>query len=560
MPGLDVRSSTQQANGKMYAQKASSEGSYTTPEGVTVLGAYKPEFESILTEDALSFVASLARKYSSRVTELLARRKSIQAAFDAGAKPNFFAETQHVRDGDWRVGPLPADFLDRRVEITGPTDRKMVINALNSGASVYMPDFEDSNCPTWDNMVRGQVNLRDAVRRTITHTDPRSGKHYALKEEVAVLTVRPRGWHLWEHHVMVDGAPVPGALFDFGLYFFHNAHRLLENGSGPYFYLPKMEHYLECRLWNEVFVTAQAALGIPRGTIKATCLIETLPAAFQMDEFLYELREHSAGLNCGRWDYMFSFIKTMRNDPSRVMPNRSMLTMEMPFMRAYTLLVIKTCHRRGAFAIGGMSAAIPIKDDPARNAAVMDKVRADKLREVCDGHDGSWVAHPGLIPIAREVFDAHMPGPNQIHRQREDVEVTAAELLAVPEGPRTRAEMRQNVAVTIGYLAAWLGGNGCVPLHNLMEDAATAEISRAQVWQWLRWGATLENGAPLTAADVREAVDEEFAALEARLGRHAVAAGEYLDAAFLTKMMTCGRELHDFLTLPAQDILLAMGN
>ena len=498
--------------------------------------------------------------FSCSVTELLERRKATQAQFDAGAKPNFLAETQSVREGDWKVGPLPADFQDRRVEITGPTDRKMVINALNSGASVYMPDFEDSNCPTWNNMVRGQINLRDAIRRTITYDDPRTGKHYALKERVAVMTVRPRGWHLWEHHVLVDGRPVPGAVFDFALFFHHNARALLDLGSGPYFYLPKMEHYLECRLWNDIFVDAQASLGVPRGTIKATCLIETLPAAFQMDEFLYELREHSAGLNCGRWDYMFSFIKTTRNDPTRVLPNRSLLTMEMPFMRAYTLLVIKTCHRRGAFAIGGMSAMIPVKDDEEKNRAVMDKLRHDKLREVRDGHDGSWVAHPGLIPVARAVFDEHMPAPNQIARQREDVAVTQEDLLAVPDGPRTRAEARQNINVCIGYLAAWLGGNGCVPLHNLMEDAATAEISRAQVWQWVRWAVPLDDGKPLTAADVRLMVDEEFAAIEAKLGKEATAAGEYLDAAFLTKQMTCGKELHDFLTLPAQDILLSMGN
>ena len=469
-------------------------------------------------------------------------------------------ETRSIREGDWKVGPLPNDLQDRRVEITGPTDRKMVINALNSGANVYMTDFEDSNCPTWDNMLQGQINLRDAATGTMTYTDPVSGKNYALGPKPAVLFVRPRGWHLWEQHMLVDGHAVPGPVFDFCLHFFHCAKALLARGSGPYYYLPKMESHLECRLWNEIFVDAQEALGIPRGTIKATCLIETLPAAFEMDEFLYELREHSAGLNCGRWDYMFSALKTLRADPSRIFPDRSYLTMEMPFMRAYTQLVIKTCHRRGVHAIGGMSASIPIKNDEKANQAVMDKVKSDKLREVRDGHDGSWVAHPGLIKIAKEVFDENMKTPNQIDRLREDVSVTAADLLAVPDGPRTRAALQNNISVTIRYIAAWLGGVGCVPLYNLMEDAATAEIPRAQICQWVRYGATLDDGAATCTAElVRQAIDEELETLRKELGPERYAAGEYVDAGFVTKLLCLSKDLNDFLTLPAQDILIAMG-
>jgi malate synthase len=528
---------------------------------VAILADVSPEYAAILTPDALSFLAMLAREYTPRVSELLEARRERQARFDAGERPDFLAETASVRSGDWRVAPLPADLLDRRVEITGPTDRKMVINALNSGATHFMTDFEDSNCPTWDNMVGGQINLRDAVTRTISYEDPRTGKKYALKDKIATLLVRPRGWHLWEQHVCIDGAAVPGAIFDFALYFFHNAKELMERGSGPYFYLPKMESHLECRLWNDIFCDAQDALGIPRGTIKATCLIETLPAAFEMDEFLYELREHSAGLNCGRWDYMFSLLKTLRADPSRIFPDRSYLTMEMPFMKAYTDLVIKTCHRRAVHAMGGMSAFIPVKGDPAANDAVMTKVRADKLREVTAGHDGTWVAHPGLIPIAMEIFNKNMPADNQIESHpRTEVSVTAADILAVPDGPRTSATLRTNVSVCIGYVAAWLGGTGCVPLHGLMEDAATAEISRAQIWQWVRYGATLDDGKVVCNSElVRAVVDEELQALRSALGADAFAAGEYLDAGFLTKLMCLGQDLHDFLTLPAQDILIAMG-
>ncbi|KDD76334.1 malate synthase, partial [Helicosporidium sp. ATCC 50920] len=377
--------------------------------------AHQADYDRILTRDALNFVADLARSFTPRVEALLQARRDRQERYDAGALPGFLPETASVRHSAWRVAPAPADIRDRRVEITGPTDRKMVINALNSGANVYMADFEDSNCPTWDNMVRGQANLMDAVRREISYEHPDTGRRYALGDSPAVLMVRPRGWHLWERHALVDGRFVPGALFDFGLFFFHNAEELVARGSGPYFYLPKMESYLEARLWNDVFVAAQQKLGVPRGTARATCLIETLPAVFQMDEILYELREHSAGLNCGRWDYVFSVIKTLRAHPTRIFPDRSSISMLMPFLRAYTLRVVDTCHRRGAFAMGGMSAAIPIKNDPAANARVEERIAGDKLREVADGHDGTWVAHPGLIALARKVFDAHMPDrPNNI--------------------------------------------------------------------------------------------------------------------------------------------------
>jgi malate synthase len=523
--------------------------------GMTILAPLRPEYSNILTPQALGFVAELARTYTSRVNQLLQRRREMQSRYDAGEHPHFLEETRWMREENWKVAPLPDDLQDRRVEITGPTDRKMVINALNSGANVYMPDFEDSNCPTWDNLVSGQQNLYEAVRGTITLNS--GGKTYRLGNKRAVMIVRPRGWHLWEKHVLVDGNPVPGALFDFGLHFFHNARYLIDHGSGPYYYLPKMQSHLECRLWNDVFLTAQRYLGIPRGTIKATCLIETLPAAFEMDEFLYELREHSAGLNCGRWDYMFSALKTLRADPSRIFPDRSYLTMEMPFMRAYTQLVIKTCHRRGVHAIGGMSAFIPIKNDERANQAVMDKVKSDKLREVRDGHDGTWVAHPGLIKIARDIFDEHMKTPNQIDRLREDVSVTAADLLAVPDGPRTKAALRNNINVAIQYLEAWLGGNGCVPLHNLMEDAATAEISRTQVWQWVRYGATLDDGQPLTRDAVAIAIQDELDEIRRSVGSAKFSTAHYLEAAALFKQMISSRDLPDFLTLPAYEALIA---
>ena len=521
---------------------------------MSLTGPGRPEYSRVLTPAALAFVADLARTFRPRVEQLLARRRERQAEFDAGARPDFLSATADVRAGDWKVAPLPEDLLDRRTEITGPTDRKMVINALNSGASVFMADFEDANSPTWDNMVDGQLNLGDAVRRTITLTAPETGKKYALNAKTAVLFVRPRGWHLVERHMLVDGAPVPGGLFDFGLFFFHNAREAMARGTGPYFYLPKMESHLEARLWNHVFVRAQDKLGVPQGTIKATCLIETLPAAFEMDEFLHELREHSAGLNCGRWDYIFSFIKKRAFDPAAVLPDRSQVTMDKGFLAAYVKLLIKTCHRRGVHAMGGMAAQIPIKGDPAANDAAFEKVRADKLREVKAGHDGTWVAHPGLVAVARDIFDAHMPGPNQLGVLREDVHVGQADLLLVPEGTRTDAGLRHNVRVGVQYIEAWLRGNGCVPLYNLMEDAATAEISRAQVWQWLHHKATVD-GTPFDKDRFARVVEEEMQRIRGEVGDARFNGGRFPEARDLFVRLSTAATFEDFLTLPAYDLL-----
>jgi malate synthase len=519
-----------------------------------IRGPLGPGFERILTADALAFVADLARTFGPRVAELLARRRERQARFDAGELPDFLAATADLRARDWRIAPQPRDLLDRRVEITGPTDRKMVINALNSGANVFMADFEDSNSPTWHNLVDGQVNLFDAVRRTIAFEAADTGKKYRLGDRVAVLFVRPRGWHLVERHFVVDGAPVPGALFDFGLFLFHNAREQVARGTGPYFYLPKMESHLEARLWNDVFVRAQDALGIARGTIKATCLVETLPAAFEMDEILWELREHSAGLNCGRWDYIFSFIKKRANSPDAVLPDRSQVTMASGFLAAYVSLLIQTCHRRGAHAMGGMAAQIPIKDDPAANEAALEKVRADKLREVRAGHDGTWVAHPGLVPIAREVFDAHMRGADQLDVARRDLTVTRDDLLRVPAGTRTEEGLRHNVRVGVQYIEAWLRGNGCVPLYHLMEDAATAEISRAQVWQWLHHAATV-GGAPLDEDRFARVVAEEMARIRGEVGDPRFTAGRFPEARDLFVRLSTSDRFEEFLTLAAYDLL-----
>ncbi len=531
--------------------------SIDTPAGrLEVLGPVRPGYEAILTRESLAFVADLAGAFRDRADELLARREERKARWDAGERPGFLEETRGLREADWTVAPLPQDLLDRRVEITGPTSRKMVINALGSGASAFMADFEDANAPTWDNLVEGQQNLFDAVRRTITFDDPETGKHYELPERPAVLLVRPRGWHLPERHVLLDGRPIPGALFDFGLYLFHNAAELRRRGSGPYFYLPKLESHLEARLWNDVFLRAEGALDLPEGTIKATVLIETLPAAFEMDEILFELRDHSAGLNCGRWDYIFSFIKTFREDGGRILPDRGQVTMEQPFMRAYTQLVIRTCHRRGVHAMGGMAAQIPIKGDPAANEEALARVRADKLREVRDGHDGTWVAHPGLVPVARAVFDEHMKGPSQIERKRDDHRATVEDLIRLPEGTRTEAGLRANVAVGLRYLAAWLGGNGCVPLYDLMEDAATAEISRTQLWQWVRHGAHLEDGRVVTASLFRETLAAELGAVRAEAGDEAFGRGRYEEAAALFAELVTADRCADFLTLPAYERLI----
>jgi malate synthase len=521
------------------------------PVGMELAGAIDPGFARVLTPEALAFAASLLRRFTPRRDELLAARAARQKAFDAGRMPDFLPETKAIRDAAWTVADQPSDILDRRVEITGPTDRKMVINALNSGASTFMADFEDANCPTWENMIDGQANLMDAVRRTITLEQ--GGKKYSLNEKTAVIFPRPRGWHLDEKHITLDGKPVCAGILDFALYFFHNARELLARGSGPYFYLPKLESHLEARLWNDVFTVAQRELGIPHGSIRATVLIETVVAAFEMDEILWELRDHSAGLNIGRWDYIFSCIKKFRSQPEFCLADRAQVTMTAPFMRAYALLLVKTCHRRNAPAMGGMAAQIPIKNDPAANDAAMEKVRADKLREVRDGCDGTWVAHPGLVPIAKAVFDEHMPTPNQYGKQLPDIRVTAAELLDFrPEAPITEAGLRNNVQVGIQYIGSWLGGNGCVPIFNLMEDAATAEISRSQVWQWIRSGkGVLDDGRKVTKDLFQAILAEELAKTPAIVGEEAFSAGKYAEGARLFGEITTSDDYVEFLTLPA---------
>jgi malate synthase len=527
----------------------------TFPGGVEIHGPITSEFEQILTAEAVAFFAKLHRAFDPRRQELLARRAVRQKEFDAGKLPDFLPETASVRSGEWRIAPQPKDMLDRRVEITGPTDRKMVINALNSGASTFMADFEDANCPTWSNIIDGQLNLRDAIRRSISFEQ--GGKQYRLNEKTAVVIPRPRGWHLSEKHVTIDGKIVSGSIFDFSLYFFHNAKELLKRGTGPYFYLPKMESHLEARLWNDIFVMAQNELGVPQGTIKGTVLIETVLAAFEMDEILWELKEHSAGLNIGRWDYIFSCIKKFRSNKDFCLADRGQVTMTAPFLRAYALTLVKTCHRRGAPAMGGMAAQIPIKNDPAANGAALEKVRQDKLREVTDGCDGTWVAHPGLVPIAKEVFDKHMPQPNQYDKQRSDVNFGAKDLLNFqPEKPITEAGIRNNISVGIQYLGAWLAGNGCVPVFNLMEDAATAEISRSQIWQWIRSPkGVLDDGRKVTKELFRQLLAEELPKVRTHLGDAAYAAGRYEDGAKLFEKITTDDIYVEFLTLPAYEMI-----
>jgi malate synthase len=530
--------------------------SIEVPAGLELRGPVSDTHAGILTRDALEFYATLHRTFNPRRLELLDQRKTRQAALDAGALPDFFPETQSVREGNWRVDPVPADFQDRRVEITGPVDRKMVINALNSGAKTYMADFEDSHGPTWEATLDGQVNLYDAIRRQIDFTAP-NGKEYKLNEKVATLIVRPRGWHLSEKHVLVDGERASGSLFDFALYFFHNAKYRVDHGSGVYLYLPKMEHYLEARLWNDVFVKAQELLGLPQGTVKGTVLIEHILAAFQMDEILYELRHHSGGLNCGRWDYIFSYIKKFAKKEEYLVPDRALVGMTTPFMRAYSLACIKTCHKRGAFAMGGMAAQIPIKNDPAANDKAMAKVHADKKREAEDGHDGTWVAHPALVEIALEEFDKVLGSkPNQIDKQRDDVQLSQAALLETPAGAITEHGIRENIKVGVQYLEAWLRGVGCVPLYNLMEDAATAEISRTQLWQWVHNPkAVLDDGRPVTLDLVRSIAKEEMDAIKAEVGEARFASGKYEAAARLFDEFTANDELAEFLTLAAYEQL-----
>lgn len=521
---------------------------------VDVLGELDQLRRSILTEEAAAFVGELVRRFRGAIEQRLVARRTRRERLGAGERLGFLPETAAIRAGAWRCAPLPPCLLDRRVEITGPVDRKMIINALNSGARVFMADFEDANSPTFANCIDGQVHLRDAVRRTITFEQ--GGKKYALSSEPAILFVRPRGFHLLERHLLVDGEPAPAMLVDFGLFFFHNARELVAQGRGPFFYLPKMENHLEARVWNDVFVFAQSALGLPLGTIKATCLIETLPAAFETDEILFELREHSAGLNCGRWDYIFSYIKTHAEDPSKVLPDRALVTMTQPFMRAYSRLVIRDCHRRGVHAMGGMAAQIPVKGDEARNEAAFAKVRADKMREVEDGHDGTWVAHPALVPIAMRVFDEAMPEPNQIASGKQaNIVVTADDLLTPPEGPKTEAALRHNLRVGVQYIEAWLRGVGAVPLYDLMEDAATAEISRAQIWQWMRHGVTLDTGKVVTAGLVQQLLDEEMRGLADELGAERMARGRFADARAILIEVATSTPLVEFLTLPAYDVL-----
>ena len=529
--------------------------SETQTGGLAIEAPVEERFAQVLNTEALAFLEELARRFAPKIRQALEQRAQRLARIASGERLDFLADTAKVRAADWRVGSLPSDLQRRIVEITGPTDRKMVINALNSGADVFMADFEDANSPTWTNLIEGQLNLRDAVRRKLTFEDPTSGKQYKLNEKTAVLVVRPRGLHLPERHVTMDGRAIPGCLLDFGLYFFHNAHELLARGTGPYFYLPKLESHREARIWNEVFCFAEEALRLGGGTIKATVLIETLPAAFEMDEILHELREHSAGLNCGRWDYIFSFIKTRQHDPAAVLPDRSQVTMEQPCMRAYTQLAVRTCHRRGVHSMGGMAAQIPIKNDEAKNAAALAKVRADKLREVRDGHDGTWVAHPGLVAVAREVFEANMKGPNQLDRMRKDVQVTARDLLQVPQGTRTEEGLRLNVRVGIQYIEAWLRGNGCVPLYSLMEDAATAEISRAQVWQWLHHGVALEDGRRVTPELIQAVIDDEMRKIEGEIGTDRFRAGRFEEARALFERISTAPTLETFLTLPAYEAL-----
>ena len=510
---------------------------------------------SILTAEARAFLTKLGARFEARRQELLARRRTVQQEINRGKFPDFLPETAGIRQSEWKVAPIPKDLLNRRVEITGPVDRKMIINALNSGANVYMADFEDSNTPTWNNNIEGQHNLRDAIRGSIQYQSP-EGKQYRLGPNLATVMVRPRGWHLDEKHFLVEGKPISGALFDFGLFFFHNAATLLAKGTGPYFYLPKLENHLEARLWNDVFCFAQDELKIPRGSIRATVLIETILAAFEMDEILYELRDHSAGLNCGRWDYIFSFIKKFQAHAEFVLPDRSQVTMETHFLSSYVELLIQTCHRRGIHAMGGMAAQIPIRNDAAANEQALEKVRRDKLREVKAGHDGTWVAHPGLVPVAREIFDKYMPEPNQISAKEKSTQQThrtvqARDLLEVPKGDITEEGLRWNIDVGLQYLRSWLQGSGCVPIYNLMEDAATAEISRAQVWQWVRYGAHFKDGRRVTDGMVKEIIHQRAAELGSRSAKDE----KLRQAAKLLEELTTSQEFAEFLTLASYDLL-----
>ena len=527
--------------------------SSTTIAWLEITGPMTPRYAEILTPEACRFLVGLVEKFEPRRLALLAKRVERQREIDTGHLPDFLPETVAIRQGDWRVPPPPPDLLDRRTEITGPVDRKMAINALNSGAQCWMADFEDANSPTWENLLEGQINMRDAARLTLTYTSP-EGKKYALKDKIATIIARPRGWHMDEKHVHFSGKRLSASLFDWGLYFFHNAKALIARGSGPYFYLPKMESHLEARLWNDIFIHAQAEFGLPRGTVRATVLVETILGAFEAEEILYELREHGSGLNCGRWDYMFSFVKKFRNLPGYLFPDRTLITMEVPFLRAYVSHVINVCHRHGAYAMGGMAAQIPIKNDPAANQAALDKVRADKEREARAGHDGTWVAHPGLVQTALDAFAKHMKGANQLHVIH-DVKINAADLLAPLPGPITEAGVRWNLHVGVRYLEAWLGGSGAEPIHHLMEDLATSEISRSQLWQWLKFGATLTDGRLITAALYDQFLPDELAAIRAEYGNERYDSGHFKAAIELFMRMSKSAEFDEFLSLPAYELL-----
>lgn len=527
---------------------------YTCPTGVSVTGAYQPHYASILTPEALTFLMHLHRQFNARRIQLLAARQEVQKQLDKGALLQFLPETAAIRASDWKVVAPPTDLLDRRIEITGPVDRKMVINALNSGANVFMADFEDSNTPSWTNNLDGHINLRDANLGTIDYHAP-NGKQYTLVQPVANLFVRPRGWHLPEKHILVDGEITSGSLTDFGLYFFHNVHTRRSQHKGLYLYLPKIEHYLEARLWNDVFVFAQNYMGVPQSTIRATVLIETIPAAFQMDEILWELKDHSAGLNCGRWDYIFSIIKRFKNNPQFVMPDRAQVTMTAHCMNSYSQLLIRTCHRRGIHAMGGMSAQIPIKNDAQANVIALEKVQQDKQREAQNGHDGTWVAHPGLVPLAKNVFDQYMPTPNQISSPLPTQTITAKDLLTVPTGTITEAGVRENIHVAILYLESWLRGVGCAALYHKMEDAATAEISRVQLWQWIRHQAKMDDGRTVSVALYHELLPSELVRIQQYVGHNAYQNGRFEQAINLLHKMVLTDECPEFLTLDAYQLV-----
>ncbi|MBC8345680.1 MAG: malate synthase A [Candidatus Marinimicrobia bacterium] len=516
---------------------------------LSILGEWTKDCDTVLTQDAQLFIMELEQRFGGRRKELLADRVNKQIELDNGRMPDFLPDTKAIREGDWTIAQAPADLQDRRVEITGPVERKMIINALNSGVKVFMADFEDSSSPTWNNTIEGQVNLRDAIRRKITYTNPGNGKFYQLNKKIATLMVRPRGWHLEEKHVELDGKPISASLFDFGLYSFHNAKELLERNTGPYFYLPKLESHLEAQLWNDVFVYAQKSLGIPNGSIKATVLIETILAAFEMDEILYELKDHSAGLNCGRWDYIFSFIKKFKNNPDFILPDRADVTMSRHFLKSYVDLLIQTCHKRGAHAMGGMAAQIPIKGDETANREAMEKVQMDKAREMKAGHDGTWIAHPGLVPIAMEAFSG-MTGANQIHdRPRLDVKIHADDLLKVPGGDISESSVRHNIRVGIQYIEAWLRGNGCVPLYHLMEDAATAEICRSQLWQWVHLEASTKEGYPISMELIEKWITEELEQIKKEIGTDHFNQGRFKMASTMFTDMIKTESFDEFLTL-----------